>query len=147
MLMRHPTGEGWKDAMSWVLSGLQFYNQKKSEEGEKTAFFLILKWTSCFIISFSSIRRGVFLSLHGQARTIMALWKNYFRSKYNELFHSEILPFHKLLYFYVWREHALAIINLPSALGRVWVSWHHCFIVLAHVWCFCCMVLLLSKPA
>ena len=45
------------------------------------------------------------------------------------------------------REHVPGIINLLSSLGRLWVSCHHCFIVWGHVSCFCCMVLLLSKPA
>ena len=47
--------------------------------------------------------------------------------------------------------------NLLSSLGRLWVSCHHCFIVLGHVSCFyrvvlliikqACSVLWLSKPA
>ena len=48
---------------------------------------------------------------------------------------------------YVCKEHMLGIINLPSSLGRMWVSCHHCLNVLGHVPCFCCMVLLLIKPA
>ena len=44
-------------------------------------------------------------------------------------------------------EHVLGIINLLSSLGRMWISFHYCFIVWGHAWCFCCMVLLLSKPA
>ena len=51
---------------------------------------------------------------------------------------------HKVLFSYVCREHVLGIINLLSSLGRIWVSCHDCFIVLGHVWCFCCLVLLLS---
>ena len=49
--------------------------------------------------------------------------------------------------FHVFREHSLEIINLLSSLGRMWVSCHHCFIAWGHVSRFCCMVLLLSKPA
>ena len=53
----------------------------------------------------------------------------------------------QIMVFYVCREHILGIMNLLSSLGRMWVSWHHCFIVLGYVLCFCCMVLLLSKLA
>ena len=34
--------------------------------------------------SSSRLDSGVFISLHGQAGTVMALWKNNFRSQYNE---------------------------------------------------------------
>ena len=36
-------------------------------------------------------------------------------------------------------------INSLSSLERVWVSCHHCFIVLERVLCFCCLLLLLSN--
>ena len=32
---------GWEGAKPWELSGLKFYNQRKSGEGEKTTLFLI----------------------------------------------------------------------------------------------------------
>ena len=38
-------------------------------------------------------------------------------------------------------------VNLLSSLDRMWGSCHHCFIVWGHVLCFCCMLLLLTKPA
>ena len=53
----------------------------------------------------------------------------------------------QIIAFYVFREHVLGVINLLSSLGRMWVSGPHGFIVLGHVSGFCCMVLLLSKPA
>ena len=59
------------------LNGLQFYNQRKSGEVEKITFFLIFlsRYPLC-IISFSSmLGGGVFLSLHGQTRTVMVQWK------------------------------------------------------------------------
>ena len=49
------------------------------------------------------------------------------------VFHFEMSPFHKLLFFYVCKEHVLGVIHLLSSLGRMWVSCHHCFIVLGHV--------------
>ena len=49
--------------------------------------------------------------------------------------------------FYGCREHVLGIINFLGSLGRMWVLYHHCFIVWGHVLGYCCMVLLLSKPA
>ena len=42
--------------------------------------------------------RGVFLSLHGQARTFMVLWKNHFRSQDNEHLSFWNVTFHKLLW-------------------------------------------------
>ena len=53
----------------------------------------------------------------------------------------------QIVVFYVCREHIPGIMNLLNSLGRMWVSCHHCFIVLGYVLCFCCMVLLLSKLA
>ena len=37
--------------------------------------------------------------------------------------------------------------QLTELTGQMWVSCHHCFTVRGRVSCFCCMVLLLSKPA
>ena len=48
--------------------------------------------------------------------------------------------------FHGCRECLFGITNLLSSVGRMWGSWHHCFIVLGHVSCFCSLVLLLSKP-
>ena len=56
-------------------------------------------------------------------------------------------PFHKLLLFYVCREHVLRAIKLLSSLDRMWVSCCYSFIVLGHISYFCWMLLLLSKPA
>ena len=39
------------------------------------------------------------------------------------------------------------VINLLSPLGRMWGSYHHCFIVWGQVLCLCHMVWWLSKPA
>ena len=39
---------GQEGAVLWELSGLRFYNQRKSGEREKTTVFLILEWTSSF---------------------------------------------------------------------------------------------------
>ena len=52
----------------------------------------------------------------------------------------------QMIDFYVCREHVLGIINSLSSLGWMWVSCHHCFIVLGHILGFCYMVLLLGKP-
>ena len=51
------------------------------------------------------------------------------------------------LFLVCTEEHVLGVINLLTSLGRMWVSFHHCFIVLGHVSCSYCMVLLLGKPA
>lgn len=49
--------------------------------------------------------------------------------------------------FYMCREHVLGISNLLSPLSRVRVSCHHCLTVWGHVFCFCWVVLFLSKAA
>ena len=53
----------------------------------------------------------------------------------------------QIIAFYVCREYVLEIINFLSSLGRMWVLGHHRFIVWGHVLGYCCVVLLLSKPA
>ena len=48
-------------------------------------FLAFLSRHQASIISyFPRLGRGIFLSLYGQARTIIALWKNIFRSQYKE---------------------------------------------------------------
>ena len=110
-----------------VLSGLYFYNQRTGERGRRPSLsFLNRRHAS--VISFSSrLGRGIFLSLHGQARST------------NYCFHA-------------CREHVLGIINLLSSLSRMWGLHHHCFIVwgarLLHSCAViqACLVLWLSKP-
>lgn len=68
---------------------------------------------------FSRLTRGVFLSLHGEARS----------TDYCFLCVQRVCP------------------NLLSSLGKVWVSFHYCFIAFDLVLCFWSMALLLSKPA
>ena len=71
------------------------------------------------IISFPSrLGRGVFLSLHGQARSTDCF-----------LCVQRVCP------------------NLLSSLRRTRVSCYHCFFVWGPVSYFCCMLLLLCKPA
>ena len=80
--------------------------------------------------------RRLFLLLQGQARTIMALRKNCFRSQYNEGVYFEMLPFYKLLFSIVCRERVSWVTKLLRSLGRMWVLCHHCFNVMGHVTCF-----------
>ena len=109
---------GSEEASTQELTGLQFYKHRKREEAEKTFFFLS-RCHASIISSFCRLSRGALLSLHGQATSI-----NY-------------------CFLCVQR----ACPNLLSSLNWMRVSCHHCCIVLGHVLCFCCMVLLLSKPA
>ena len=103
---------------------LQFYSQR-SGEGEKT-FFVFHQQTSFF-------HHHQCLLQVGQGSFFVPTWS------------SQV---HKLLFFfYVFREHVLGIANLLSSLGRMWFLCHHCFVVWGRVSHFCCMVLLLSKPA
>ena len=62
-------------------------------------------------------------------RTVMALWRNYFRSLYNKGLSLGNVTSPYILIFHVFREHVLGIINLLSSLGKLWASCHHCFLV------------------
>ena len=110
--------------MPWPknLLGYSFIIKGKVERGRRTSLSFLSRCHASIIGSSSRLGRGVFLSLHGQARPT-----NYC--------------------LYVCREHGLGLINLLSSLDRMWGSCYHCFIVWGHVTCFCCMVLLLNKPA
>ena len=58
------------------LSGLQFYNQRQSVEGRRPpSSSLLRRHHACIISSSSTSGSGVSLFPHGQARTVMALWK------------------------------------------------------------------------
>ena len=106
------------------LLGYSFITKGKVGAGGED--LLCLSWVDVMIsiISFSSrLNSGVFLSLLGQVKST-----NY-------------------CFFYVRGEYVLEIINSLSSLGRMWVSGSHCFIVLGHVLCVCCMFLLLSELA
>ena len=62
------------------------------------------------------------------------------------VFHFENSPSHKWFFVCEYTAPLLGVINLLSSLGRMWVSCHHYFIVWGYLPCFCCKVLLLSKP-
>ena len=94
--------------------------------------------------------KEVFLSLYGQARTVNG--KIISSLSTMGIFHFEMSPFHKPLFF-MCRKHVLWIICLLSSLGRMWGSCHHCF-SLCLVLLFrgfvakqACLVLWLSHPA
>ena len=62
--------------MPQELSGLQFYNQRKSVEGNKTTSSFLSRQHASIISSSSKLHGGVFFSLRGQTRTVMALGEN-----------------------------------------------------------------------
>ena len=67
------------------LVGYNFIIKGKVGRGKNPPSSSFFSRRQASIISSSCrLGRGVFLSLHGQARTVMALWKNYFRSQYSE---------------------------------------------------------------
>ena len=109
-----------RNAIPQELSGLQFYNQRKSGVGEKTFFFLSRRHAS-IISSSSRLSRRVFSP-------------------------RVVKPGPQILVLYVFKDHVLGIINVLSSLGRTWVSCGHCFILWGQVSSFCCVVLWLSKP-
>ena len=70
------------------------------------------------------------------------------------VFDFEMLPFHKLLVFYVCREHILGVINLPSWVGcgspaTIVLLFGACLLLLLQSFVAkqACLVLWLSKPA
>ena len=77
-----------RNAAPWELTGLQLYNQRESGEGEKSSL-LFLQRTFTSPSSVPPPERAAKLtcpSLHGQARNVIALWKDIFWSQYNEGF-------------------------------------------------------------
>ena len=136
------------------LSGLQFYNQRRSQKGRKPLSSSFLSRCHASIVSSSSMSGGGGFFCPYMVKTLwLLLWLSWHYGKIISdlstlrILHFEMLPFHKLLFFYVCREHVLGVINLPGSLGNMWVSCHHGFTVRGHVSCFSCVVLLLSSPA
>ena len=77
----------WEGATPQVLVGHSFIIIGKVGRGKRVTFSSLLSRYHASIISSSSMSGGrVFLSLLGHAGIVMALWKNYFRSWYNEDF-------------------------------------------------------------
>ena len=137
-----------RNAVPQELTGLQFYNQRKSV-GVGGKGLLSLSWVDIMFLSsvpppgqagkFTCpciVRPGLSYSTLEKYFQFTVRWG---------FFNFEKSPFHKWL-LSVCTEPVLGIINLLSSLGRMWVSRHLCFIVWGHVPCFCCMGLLLSKP-
>ena len=127
---------------------IKLYKIGKIGKGERQLSPLFLsRYHACIISSSPRLGKEVFLSLYGQARTVMAEMEKLFQVSVQ--WASFTLKCHLSINccFDVWREHVLRIINLLSSLGRMWGSCHHCFIVWGHVSCFCHMGVLLSTPA
>ena len=121
-------------AVPWELHGLPVYNHRERGEEEKTTFSFLNRLRVSVLSSSSRLGRRVFL--HSQARTVKNI--------------SSLCTISNAInyyFFHMRREYVLGIINFLSALARMCVSCHHCFLVWGHVVCFCCMVLWLSKHA
>ena len=100
-----------------------FIIKGKMRKGRKASLSFLSRCHASIISSSSRLSRDVFLFLHCQTRSTNHCFSCVQRA----------CP----------RDHELTELTGQD----VWVSCHHCFIVLGHVPCFCCMVLLLSKPA
>ena len=117
---------GWraKEALNPEnLVGHSFIIKGKVGRGRKSAFI---------ISSSSTPGKEVFLSLHGHIRNIEVQWKWAKRWSHilNVVNHLSFQYNTFSLYFCFQRaeEHVLGIIILLSSLGRMWVSFHYCFI-------------------
>ena len=124
----HGVAKSWTQLSRWArsptpenLMGYSFIIKGEVGRGRKSLSFLSRYHDS--IMNSSRLGKGGF-SLHSQTRSV-----------------------HKLLFFYVCKEHVLKIANLLSSQGSRWVSYHHYFIVWGHVLHFSCMVMLLSNSA
>ena len=101
-----------------------FIIKGKVGRGRRPSLSFLSRHHASVISSSSRLTRGVLLSLHGEVRS----------TDYCFLCVQRVYP------------------NLLSSLGKVWVSFYHCFIVLGLVLCFCsvvkqaCFVWWLSKP-
>ena len=99
---------------------------------EENFLLSLLRFHASIISSSSSLGMGVFSSLHGQVRSTNNCFTCVQRA---------------CLFFLCIKDEIINFINLLSLLGGMWVSYHHCFIVVGYTSCFYCMILLLSKPA
>ena len=98
------------------LSGLQVCNQRKSGEGERPLSSSFLSRHHAFIISNStSLSSRIFLILCGQFWTVMAQWKYYFRSQYNERVFTLKCHLSINFCFYVCRDHILHACSAPQS--------------------------------
>ena len=89
------------------LVGYSFIIKGKAGRREKPPSSSFLSRCHVSTISSSSrLGRGVFLPLYGQTKTVMALWKDYFRSQYTQAFHFEESPFCKLLLYFLCVQRA-----------------------------------------
>ena len=105
-----------RQALPGYLVGYIFILKGREGKGRRPSLSFLSR---CHAFITSSSSRLGFLSLHGQARPVIALWKDYFRSQYNEGLCLWNVTFHKWLFFCVCKEHALGVINLLTPLGRL----------------------------
>lgn len=119
-----------------ILSGLQSHKERKGGNRRRSPP-LFLSEMSHFLTSSPSTSCRVFLSPHDQAELPWHHGK--FTSQYNmRVFHFEGSSVHKLLFFYVRRQHVLGLINSPTHWAGCGVSccghlWGH----VLQPW-FCC---------
>ena len=119
MLVRVTRGRR-EGAAPCVLSGLYFYNQRTGERGRRPSLSFLNRRHASIISSSSRLGREVSCSCLVQLGS-------------------------QIIVFYVCGEHVLGTIKPLSSLGRMSVSYHHCFIFWEHVLWFHRMVLLVSK--
>ena len=129
--------------LEWVATG---FSKGSSQPKDRTQ-------VSCIAGGFFTRATGVCLILRGQARTVMVQWKPQDKkavtyTKNDVISGCSIMPpFPYNLFLKCPEKRVLGIINFLSSLSRMWVSGFHCFIVWVPVSDFCCIVLLLSRPA
>ena len=92
------------------LSGLQFYNQRRSQKGRKPLSSSFLSRCHASIVSSSSMSGGGGFFCPYMVKTLwLLLWLLWHYGKIISdlstlrILHFEMLPFHKLLFFYVCR--------------------------------------------
>ena len=75
-----------RNAAPRELSGLQFYNQRKSRGEEVLCLFSVDVMFSSSVPPLGRAGKFICLLLYGQTRTLIAFGKNIFRSQYNKGF-------------------------------------------------------------
>ena len=119
------------------LTGLQFQNQRKSRGWGRETSLSFFSRRSClsFLLPTSAPSPGC-------------------RRDFSRPYRVKLGP--QIIVLHVCREHVLGISNFLSSLGSLWVSRHHCVIVLGSgpmlllpgfIAKPACLVLWLSKPA
>ena len=105
-----------RQALPGYLVGYIFILKGREGKGRRPSLSFLSR---CHAFITSSSSRLGFLSLHGQARPVIALWKDYFRSQYNEGLSLWNVTFPYMIVFLWAQSTCWGVINLMIPLSRL----------------------------